>query len=171
MTCEDLFSDDPKINQYLEYQDRAGKIIKELEKLSKEERYNFPISENFDWWEFWSGDPVSGAKSVEPKRDMWFDAILHILYMQNTRDYLGFGIRYNSGYRTPVWNKIWKGKKNSNHLFCKAGDMYPLGKITIHKFAMIISITTIFDGFGVYNGWSKWVHCDFGRVKPLLYKW
>ncbi|GAH34400.1 unnamed protein product, partial [marine sediment metagenome] len=38
MTCEDLYSDDPKINQYLECQDKVAKIIKELEKLPREER-------------------------------------------------------------------------------------------------------------------------------------
>jgi len=171
MTCEDLYSDDPKINQYLEKIDKAYKIVTKLKSLDKSERRYFKISPDFYWYEYWSGDPATGKRSVEPPQEMWFDAVLHMLYMQNTRDYLGFGVRYNSGYRTPIWNETWKGSEKSNHLFCKAGDMYPLGRITIHKFAMIISITTIFDGFGVYNGWNKWVHCDFDRVKPLLYKW
>jgi len=150
---------------------QVDKIIEQLICLSPEERKYFWISDNFQWFEFWSGDPVFGAKSVEPSRAMWADAITHILYMQRVRDYLGFAVGYSSGYRTKVWNKIWKGAKDSDHLYCRAGDMVPKRRISIYKFAMIIAMLTPLDHFGVYNGWSKWVHAGNNEDKQLLYKW
>ena len=153
--------------------------IRELKKLNKEERHGLWISPNFQWYEFWSGDRILGPKSIEPPEELWPYAIQHIFEVQNARDYLGFGIRYSSGYRTEEWNRIWKGASDSNHMVCTAGDLVPLGRITIHKFAMVLAITTNLYGAGVYNGIkNRWVHFDFGddeipigRLKPLLYKW
>ena len=147
------------------------KIITELKVLSKEQRLYYEVSENFFWNEFFSGDPIKGVKSVEPPESMWTDAITHILYMQRVRDYLGFAVGYSSGYRTKVWNKIWKGAKDSDHLYCRAGDMVPKRRISIYKFAMIIAMLTPLDHFGAYNGWSKWVHAGNNEDKQLLYKW
>lgn len=151
--------------------------IRELKKLSQEDRHDWWISPNFQWYEFWSGSVELGPKSIEPPEEMWPYALWHIFNVQNARDYLRFGIRYSSGYRTETWNKIWKGKNGSNHLTCTAGDLVPLGKISIHKFAMVLAITTNLYGFGVYNGVrSRWVHADYGdedvgRLDPLLYRW
>ena len=144
--------------------------VSSLKSMSEEERKYFWIGDHFQWYEFFSGDKVYGAKSIEPPESMWADAVEHILYMDRVREYCGWGVRYNSGYRTPIWNKVWKGAEDSRHMYCLAGDMFPLGRITIHKFAMIIALLTPLNQGGIYNGWSKWVH--IGSVSnSTLYKW
>ncbi len=144
--------------------------VSSLQSMPKEERRNFWIGDHFQWYEIWSGDKFLGAKSIEPPEIMWYDGVEHILYMDRVREYCGWGVRYNSGYRTEEWNTIWKGSSGSNHLNAKAGDMFPLGRIKIHKFALIIAMLTPLNGYGVYNGWNKWVHTD-DRYISNLYKY
>ena len=145
--------------------------ISSLESMPIEERKYFWVGDNFQWYEVWSGDPVTGAKSVEPPKTFWYNAVEHILYMDRVRDYCGWPVVYSSGYRTQKWNTIWNGAIDSDHLYAKAGDMRPRGRITIHKFAMIIGMLTPLDHFGVYNGRSKWVHAGNNKDKQVLYKW
>ena len=137
----------------------------------KKERKYFWIGDHFQWFEVWSGDPEWGAKSIEPPKTLWYNAVEHILYMDRVRTYCGWGVAYSSGYRTPIWNTKWNGSTNSDHLYAKAGDMVPKGRITIHKFGMIIAMLTPLDHFGVYDGWNKWVHAGNNKDKQLLYKW
>ena len=146
--------------------------ISSLESMPIEERKYFWIGEHFQWFEVWSGDPEWGAKSIEPPKALWYNAVEHILYMDRVREYCGWGVRYSSGYRTPIWNTEWNGSTDSDHLYARAGDMVPLGRIDIKKFAMIIAMLTPLDHYGVYSGWgSKWVHAGNNKDKQLLYKW
>ena len=150
---------------------KVESIIAKLNQMSINERKYYYISDHFQWYEIWSGDSVTGAKSVEPPKEFWYDGIEHILYMERVRLYCGWSVAYTSGYRTPAWNTKWKGASDSDHLYARAGDMSPKGRISIYQFAMIIAMLTPLDHFGVYNGWSKWVHAGNNDKKRLLYKW
>lgn len=118
------------------------------------------LSQNFLLSEFRCND-----KSVIP------DNILPNLVelaenLQVLRDYLGFPIQINSGYRSPAYNASVGGVKNSQHLLGKASD------IVIQKFTpeqVANAIEKLINegkmkqgGIGIYNTFT---HYDIRGTK------
>lgn len=81
--------------------------------------------------------------------------------LQVLRNYLGKPVIVNSGYRTPSYNAIVKGKKNSQHLYARAADIKVKG-ITPRKIhetleRLIAAGRVKQGGLGLY---SSFVHYD-----------
>jgi len=84
---------------------------------------NFWLSEltDSDTAERTGGDML--AEQESPSQDIIDNLTYHInTTVQPARDYLGAGIKINSGYRGPLLNKAVKGSKTSEHCFGMATD-------------------------------------------------
>lgn len=85
--------------------------------------------------------------------------------LQIIRDFVGIPLSINSGYRSPAHNaKTPNASKNSTHVFGKAADLNPKGKISTKKLydaiLKLIADGKIYNGgVGIYNGF---VHYDIG---------
>lgn len=87
------------------------------------------ISENFWLVELTDSDTAerTGGKMLKEQANPSKEVIDNLVYHVNTtvqpaRDYLGAGIKINSGYRGSLLNKAVKGSKTSEHCFGMATD-------------------------------------------------
>lgn len=86
--------------------------------------------------------------------------------LQVLRDEIGEGIRINSGYRTPAWNKKINGAKYSYHLTAMAADINVKSKSPKQVAAVIERLIEagkmLQGGLGIY---PSWVHYDVRGIK------
>lgn len=86
--------------------------------------------------------------------------------LQVLRDYLGFPIQINSGYRSPAYNESVGGVKNSQHLLGKAADIvcqkYTPEQLLAAVEKLIAEGKVKFGGVGIYN---TFLHVDLRDKK------
>jgi len=140
------------------YTQTLRKIIEQY-KLYKEDwkmDFNKKIADNFKWGEFWSNS-VKGIK-IEPPEELYLSIATMAIQLQKVRDIINKPIIITSGYRTPKWNKIVKGAKNSYHMKGMAVDSRPIG-MDIREYICYLLRYTSFNGFGIYT-YSNFIHSD-----------
>lgn len=113
------------------------------------------LTENFNREEF---DCRDGAKVPAQYMDNVKELAKNL---QVLRDFIGEPVRVNSGYRTPVYNKLVGGKSASQHLQAKAADItaksYTPKQLADIIKGLIISKKMKQGGIGIYPGF---VHYD-----------
>lgn len=86
--------------------------------------------------------------------------------LQVLRDYLGFPIQINSGYRSPAYNAKIGGAKFSQHIQGKAADIscakYTPEQVCSAILKLISEGKMKEGGLGLYN---SWVHYDTRGTK------
>ena len=118
------------------------------------------LTNNFFKSEF---DSKDGAEMPE---DVFYNIQKLANQLQVIRNYIGKGIKVNSGYRSPKHNKAIGGVKNSQHVLGKAADLVVRG-IKPEQLAIIIERLIndgeiLQGGIGIYN---SFVHYDIRKIK------
>jgi uncharacterized protein YcbK (DUF882 family) len=83
-----------------------------------------------------------------------------ILALQAIRDVAGAGIRINSGYRTPEYNKSIGGATNSMHTLGIAADIVIAGMTPMQVAAIANDLK-----LGGIKAYSTFTHIDVGRPR------
>ena len=99
------------------------------------------LTKNFNSNEF--ACPCCGVETIDP---------LLVAGLQVLRDEVGVPLAVSSGYRCKKWNKHVGGSSKSQHLYGKAADIYPLGKISLESLCRMAEKIPSFNkgGIGYY---------------------
>lgn len=81
-----------------------------------------------------------------------------------------FPIKVLSAYRTPEWNKIIRGAKNSQHIQGRALDLAPPKYLTVNQFYSLIYVNAKEFGIRGLGRYPTSVHVDI-RLGPRLVIW
>lgn len=118
------------------------------------------LTRNFSLDEFSSHDGLPTPPELIPNLQTLAENL------QILRDYLGFPIQINSGYRSPEQNKKVGGAPNSMHMQGKAADIV-CQKYTPHQVYTAV-LTLISQGkvwFGGVGLYDTFVHVDIRNDK------
>lgn len=116
------------------------------------------LTDNFKYYEFFSGDKKLGKNSIEPP-EQYFEYIMACaMQLQYVRDIIKKPIIITSGWRTPEWNRACGGTASSYHLQGLAADTRAPGLPLFLYYSYLLKYTS-FNGYGYYR-WKNFVHSD-----------
>jgi len=123
---------------------------------------------NFAWREFYSTVNFNGRdykRVIEPYPE-YLTNVLNVAHeLQKLREYFNKPIIITSGFRTPYFNALIRGAKNSQHLYGNAADIKISG-VTSKEILNVAREITNFKGFGLS---SYFIHCDLRPKEALWY--
>lgn len=126
---------------------------------------NENLTNNFKFYEFWSGDKKLGRNSIEPP-EQYFEYIMACaMQLQYVRDLIKVPIIITSAYRTPDWNKRMGGTIHSYHLRGLAVDSRAIGVPLFVYYSYLLKYTS-FNGYGYYK-WKNFIHADLRNHKDF----
>ena len=124
---------------------------------------------NFAWREFYSTVNFNGRdykRVIEPYPE-YLTNMLNIAHeLQKLREYFNKPVIITSGFRTPYFNALISGAKNSQHLYGNAADIRIAG-VTSREILDVAREITNFKGFGLS---SYFIHMDLRDAKRSGYK-
>ena len=126
------------------------------------------ITQNFKFYEVFSGDRKLGKNSIEPPEDIRQNLYACIEQLQFVRNIICKPIIITSAYRTPEWNKHEGGTLGSCHLKGLAIDSRAVGMPLFKYYSTLLRYTT-FNGYGYYR-WKNFIHTDL-RNSFLIFKY
>lgn len=126
------------------------------------------ITQNFKYYEIFSGDRKLGKNSIEPPEEYMENLYACIEQLQFIRNIIQKPIIITSAYRTSEWNRACDGTSKSYHLKGLAIDSRAIG-MTLFEYYSILLRHTIFNGYGYYR-WKNFVHSDL-RNSFLIFKY
>ena len=125
------------------------------------------VAMNFAWREFYSTVNFNGRdykRVIEPYPEYLTNVLNVARELQKIREYFNKPVIITSAFRTPYFNALIKGAKNSQHLYGNAADIKIAG-VTSREILDVAREITNFKGFGLS---SYFLHCDL-RDKPALW--
>jgi len=126
------------------------------------------LTDNFKFYEFFSGDRKLGKNSIEPPKRLLNKIIFMAEELQKVRDYIGSPIIITSAFRTPTWNRYCGGVKRSYHTQARAVDIKVIG-MPLQDLAIYVARLTEFNGYGI-NLYKGFIHCDM-RKNLMVFKY
>jgi len=123
------------------------------------------LTDNFKYYEFFSGDKKLGKNSIEPPEQYFENIMACAMQLQYVRDIIKRPIIINSAYRTKDWNKICGGTASSYHLQGLAVDSRGVGIPLFLYYSYLLKYTS-FNGYGYYR-FKNFVHADLRNHKDF----
>jgi uncharacterized protein YcbK (DUF882 family) len=122
--------------------------------------------------ELYSREVRGGPKTVVPPAELWPNILDTLALADVIRDRLGAPIHVWSAYRSPAYNRLIGGAKQSEHMGFRALDLHAEDMPKLKQIAAEVMAAADADGmrtgFGVY---TRFVHIDTGSPKGRKRRW